>query len=116
MTTAIHATEVSTSGMTMNPAPTLMLPIPLPHQKSSTAPHFGSNIPSTLNTYLSDYESLAEAAQLGPEEHLAQSTRYLTGEDKEDWENLPEFEATPPNWIVPLPGVSQSQKNFCIIS
>jgi len=47
-----------------------------------------------------DYESLAEAAQLSPEEHLAQSTHYLTGEDKEDWENLPEFEAMPPNWII----------------
>ena len=43
---------------------------------------------------------MAEAAQLSPEEHLAQSTHYLTGEDKDDWENLPEFEAMPPNWIM----------------
>src|SRR5882724_9242973 len=63
------------------------------------APHFNSKTPSTLGTYLSDYESLAEAAQLSPEEHLVQSTCHLTGEDKEDCENLPEFEATPPNWI-----------------
>jgi len=38
----------------------------------------------TLCTYLLDYESLAEAAQLTPGEHLAQSTHYLTEEDKDD--------------------------------
>ena len=99
-TTAICATEVSTSGMTMILAPTLMLPIPLPHWQSSMAPHFNSKTPSILGTYLSDYEFLAEAAQLDPEEYLVQSTHYLTGEDKEDWENLLEVEAMPPNWIL----------------
>ena len=100
MTTAIHATEASTYGMAMNLAPTLTLPIPLPHQQSSMAPHFNSKTPSTLGTYLSDYESLVKAAQLIPEEHLARSTHYLNGEDKEDWENLLEVEAMPPNWIL----------------
>ena len=84
----------------MNPAPTLMLPIPLPHQQASMAPHFNSKTPSTLRTYLSDYEFLAEAVQLSLKEYLVQSTHYLTGEDKEDWENLLEFEATLPNWIL----------------
>jgi len=64
------------------------------------APHLNSKIPSTLGTYLSDYEYLAKAAQLCPEEQLAQSTCYLTGEEKVDWENLPKFEATPPNWTT----------------
>ena len=88
-TTAIHATEASTSAMTMNLAPTLTLPIPLPHQQSSTAPHFDSKTPLTLCTYLLDYESLAEAAWLSPDEQLTQSTCYLNREDKDNWENLP---------------------------
>ena|SRR5882724_7390322 len=54
----IPATKVSTSAMTMNLAPILMLPIPLPHQQSSLAPHFYSNTPSTLGTYLLDYKIL----------------------------------------------------------
>jgi len=37
--------------------------------------------------------------QLSPKEYLVPSTHYLTGEDKEDWEILLEFEASPPNWI-----------------
>jgi len=114
-TTAICATEIPTSGMTTNLAPTLMLPISLPHCQSSTAPNFDSKTPSTLGTYLSDYKSLAEAAQLSPEEHLAQSTHYLTEEDKEDWEIL---RHTPKLDYVqgsPLLGVSQSQKIFHII-
>ena len=41
---------------------------------------------------------MAEAAQLSPEEQPTQSTHYLTGEDKDDWENLLEFEAMPLNW------------------
>jgi len=48
--------------------------------------------------YLSDYESLAKAVQLTLGECLAQSTCYLTEEDKDDWENLPEFGATLPDW------------------
>jgi len=64
------------------------------------APHFNSKTPSTLRTYLLDYEFLAEAAQLSLKKYLVQSTCYLTGEDKEDWENLPEFEAMPPKWIL----------------
>ena len=84
----------------MNLAPTLTLPIPLPHWQSSMAPHFNSKTLSTLSTYLLDYESLAEAAQLSPEEQLAQSTCYLTGEDKDNQENLQEYEATSPNWTT----------------
>ena len=64
------------------------------------APRFDSKTPSTLCTYLSDYESLAEAAQLTPGECLSHSTRYLDEEDKDDWENLMEFEATPPDWAA----------------
>src|SRR5882672_8783886 len=61
------------------------------------APHFDSKTPLTLCMYLSDYESLAEAAQLTPGERLSHSTHYLDEEDKDDWENLTEFEATPPD-------------------
>src|SRR5882672_4913161 len=101
-----HATGTSTSAMPgttstpVNSAPTATPPIPLPQRQSSTAPHFDSKAPSTLCTYLSDYESLAEAAQLTPGERLSQSTHYLTKEDKDDWENLPEFEASPPDWAA----------------
>jgi len=62
------------------------------------APHFDPKNLSTLCTYLLDYESLAKAAQPTLAKHLAQSTRYLAEEDKDDWENLPEFEATLPDW------------------
>jgi len=43
---------------------------------------------------------LAEAAQLTPGKNLTQSTCYLTEENKKkyDWENLPELDATPPDW------------------
>src|SRR5882672_729103 len=101
-----RATGTSTSAMPVttstpvNSAPTTTPPVPLPQRQSSTAPRFDSKAPSTLCTYLSDYESLAEAAQLTPGERLSQSTRYLTEEDKDDWENLPEFEASPPDWAA----------------
>jgi len=61
-------------------------------------PCFNPKNPSTLCTYLSDYGSLAKVAQLTLAEHLTQSTHYLTKEDKDDWENLPEFRATLPDW------------------
>ena len=48
--------------------------------------------------YFLDYESLTEAVQLTLGKHLAQSTHYLTKEDKDDWENLSEFGATLPAW------------------
>jgi len=48
--------------------------------------------------YLLDYESLGKAAQLTLAKHLAQSTQYITEEDKDDWENLPEFVDTFPDW------------------
>src|SRR5467141_1349868 len=100
------ATALSTSAMPVttstpiNPAPATTPPIPLPQRQSSMAPHFDSKTPSTLCMYLSDYESLAEAVQLTPGEHLSHSTRYLDEEDKDDWENLMEFEATPPDWAA----------------
>jgi len=50
--------------------------------------------------YLSDYESLAKVAQLTLGEHLAQSTCYITEEDKDDWENLLELEANLPDWDI----------------
>src|SRR5882724_4601915 len=104
-----HATAPSTSAMpattnpvpipmSLNPIPMSMPPIPLPQRHSSTAPRFNPQNPSTLVTYLSDYESLAESAQLTPGERLAQSTRYLAEEDKSDWENLPKFIATLQDW------------------
>jgi len=62
------------------------------------APCFNPKNPSTLCMYLSDYKSLAEVVQLTPGKCLAQSTHYLTEGDKDDWENLPEFEVTLPDW------------------
>src|SRR5882672_3977057 len=106
MSLTTHATALSISAMPIttstpvNPAPATTPPIPLPQRQSSMAPHFNSKTPSTLCTYLSDYESLAEAAQLTPGEHLSHSTRYLDEEDKDNWENLTEFEATPPDWAA----------------
>ena len=61
-------------------------------------PCFDPQNPSTLVTYLSDYKSLAESAQLTLGERLAQSTRYLAEEDKSDWENLPESITTLQDW------------------
>src|SRR5882724_4964044 len=75
-----------------------IIPVPLPQYKSPMAPHFNPKNPSTLCMYLSDYESLAEAAQLTLAECFAQSTQYLTEEDKDDWENLPEFVDTFLDW------------------
>src|SRR5467141_4000487 len=101
-----RATGTSTSAMPVttstpvNSAPTATPPVPLPQRQSATAPCFDSKAPSTLCTYLSDYESLAEAAQLTLGKCLSHSTCYLTEEDKDDWENLPEFEATPPDWAT----------------
>src|SRR5882724_7734666 len=94
-TSAIPTVMPVTTPLPINPPVT---PIPLPQRQSPTAPHFDPKNPSTLCTYISDYESLAEAAQLTLAERLAQSTHYLTGEDKDDWENLPEFGATIPDW------------------
>jgi len=77
-------------------------PISCSYSPSSMAitygPHFNPKNPSTLCTYILDYEALAKAVQLTPGEHLAQSMHYLTKEDKDDWENLSEFEATLPDW------------------
>src|SRR5882724_1630808 len=105
MPTTTRATAVSTSAIpTVMPITTPLpvnppiTPIPLPQRQSPTAPRFDPKNTPTLYTYISDYESLAEAAQLMPAERLAQSTHYLTEEDKDDWENLPEFEATFPDW------------------
>src|SRR5882672_6715049 len=100
------ATALSTSAMPIttstpiNPALATTPPVPLPQRESSMAPHFDSKTPSTLCTYLLDYESLAEAAQLTPGERLSHSTCYLDEEDKDHWENLTEFEAIPPDLAV----------------
>ena len=59
---------------------------------------FDPKNPSTLCTYLSDYESWTEVVQLTPDEPLTQSMCYLIEEDKDNWENLLEFEATLPDW------------------
>ena len=93
-----HATALSTSAIpTVMPPITTVLPIttalpinppivpvPLPQWQSSTAPCLDPKNPSTLCMYLSDYESLARAAQLTLAECLAQSTQYITKEDKDD--------------------------------
>src|SRR5467141_4765325 len=106
MSLTTRATALSTSAMPVttstpiNPALATTPPIPLPQRQSSMAPHFDSKAPSTLCTYILDYDSLSEAAQLTPGECLSQSTHYLTEEDKDDWENLPEFEASPPDWAA----------------
>src|SRR5882724_1873629 len=99
-TTAISTSTIpivipTTTSMPINPPPA---PIPLPQWQSPMAPCFDPKNPSTLCMYLSDYESLAKAVQLTLGECLAQSTCYLTEEDKDDWENLPEFGATHPDW------------------
>jgi len=44
------------------------------------------------------YITMSLVAQLTPDKFLAQSTCYLDKEDKYDWENLPKFNATPPDW------------------
>src|SRR5882724_27268 len=94
-TSAIPTAMPTTTSMPINPP---SAPIPLPQRQSPMAPHFDPKNSSTLCTYISDYELLAKAAQLTPAKQLAQSTCYLTKEDKDDWENLPEFEATFPDW------------------
>ena len=70
--------------------------VPLPPRNS--APHFDPAFPSTLQDYLYDYELLAEDAQLTPVDKLAKCTRYLERNVRMDWETLPEFNATPPDW------------------
>src|SRR5882724_9718654 len=97
-TSAMPATNPVPISTPQNPILMSTPPIPLPQQHSSTAPHFDLQNHSTLVTYLSDYESLAESAQLAPGERLAQSTHYLAEEDKSDWQNLPEFIATLQDW------------------
>src|SRR5882724_2984908 len=100
-TSAIPTVMPPTTSMPTTTAPPInppIVPVPLPQWKSPTAPHFNPKNPSTLCTYLLDYESLAKAAQLTPAKCFAQSTQYLTEEDKYDWENLPEFVDTFPDW------------------
>ena len=41
---------------------------------------------------------MPKVVQLTLGKHLAQSTCYLTEEDKDDWENLPEFQDILPDW------------------
>ena len=76
----------------------MALPIALPVRHSRKAPHFDPTCPSTLQDYLYDYELLAEAAQLTPEEQLLKCTRYLERDVRMDWETLLEFKAIPPDW------------------
>src|SRR6266481_7867192 len=76
----------------------MALPVPLPVRHSRKAPHFNPACPSTLQDYLYDYELLAEATQLTPAEQLAKCTQYLERSIRMDWETLPKFQATPPNW------------------
>src|SRR5882672_10430882 len=93
------ATAASTSAMPppsstpANPETTATHPVSLPQHQSLTAHRFDPQNPSALTTYLSDYESLAEATQLTLGECLALSTCYMAEEEKDDWVNLPEFEA-----------------------
>jgi len=105
MPATTHATALYTSAIpTVMPATTSMpsnlpvAPISLPKWKSPMAPHFDPKNPSALCMYLLDYQSLAQVVQPTLAEHLAQSTCYLTEEYKDDWENLPEFGATFPDW------------------
>ena len=78
---------------------TIPLPaIPLPQCQSPNTLRFNPKDHSTLETYLSDYELAAEVAHLTPAERLSQCTFYLGKQEKEDWEGLPEFMATPPDW------------------
>jgi len=48
--------------------------------------------------YLGDYELAAEPAHLTAADKLSQSIHYLEKQEKEDWESLPKFHATPPDW------------------
>src|SRR6266481_5202264 len=92
----------------------MALPVPLPVRHSRKAPHFNPACPSTLQDYLYDYELLAEAAQLTPAEQLAKCTRYLERSIRMDWETLPEFQATPPDWKAfkaALLGTTQTLKS-----
>ena len=74
------------------------LAVPLPLHQSANAPRFDPTDHSTLQVYLSDYELAADAALLTPVERLSQSTRYLAAQEKEGWESLPKYRATPPDW------------------
>ena len=73
-------------------------PVPFSHQHSANTPQFDPHNHSTLEVYLVDYELAAEAAHLTVADKLSQSTCYLEKQEKEDWESLPKFHATPPNW------------------
>ena len=72
--------------------------VPLPLHQSANAPRFDLTDHSTLQVYLLDYELVADTALLTPAEHLSQSTQYLAAQEKEDWESLPEYRVTPPDW------------------
>ena len=76
----------------------LPLAVPLPQRQSPNTLCFDLNDHSTLEAYILDYELAAEAAHLTPAEWLSQCTHYLGKQEKEDWEGLPEFMATPPDW------------------
>ena len=76
----------------------MALLIPLPVRYSRESPHFDPACPSTLQDYLYDYELLVEAAQLNPVDQLVNCTHYLKRDIRMDWETLPEFRATPPDW------------------
>ena len=75
-----------------------LAPVPLPHRQAANAPRFYPENHSILEVYLMDYKMAADAAHLTPAERLAQATHYLGKQEKEDWESLPEFHATPPDW------------------
>ena len=75
-----------------------LAPVPLPHQQAANAPRFDPENHSTLEVYLTDYETAADMAHLTPAECLTQATCYLGKQEKEDWESLPEFHASPPDW------------------
>ena len=72
--------------------------VPLPLRQSANTPRFDPSDHSTLQVYLSDYELAADVALLTPVERLSQSTRYLPAQEKEDWESLPKYRATPLDW------------------
>ena len=76
----------------------MALPVALPVQHTCGAPHFDPAYPLTIQDYLFDYELLEEVAQLNPVDQLAKCTHYLERDIKMDWETLPEFKATPPDW------------------
>src|SRR5882724_6251794 len=104
-TSAIPTVMPTTTPTPINPSP---VPIPLPQWQSPMAPTLTQKTLQLSAHIFSDYASLAKVAQLTPGKHLAQSTHYLTEEDKYDWANLSEFEATLPDRLssgsIPMPG------------